>query len=397
VRPFAGRRVLLGVTGGIASYKAALLARLLLKAGASVDVILTRGAREFIGGITFEGLTGRPVHDALIAEGAALTHIALARSADVVVVAPATADFLARAASGRADDLLGAVLLAIGAPVVIAPAMNDRMWLHPAVQENVRRCADLGYRMVEPVTGDLAAGEGSGPGRLPEPDALFAQVGRALESASLAGQRVVITAGPTQAPIDPVRFLSNHSSGKMGVALAAAAWRRGAEVHLIHGPMSVAVPTGVQGEAVTTTDEMAAAVTAALPGTDVLIMAAAPVDFAAPEVAAHKIKKGVAALSLTLAPATDILTSTRGARPEGIFTVGFALETQDGARFAREKLHAKGLDLIVLNHAGVPDEGFAVDTNRVTLLDAHGHEDLPLMTKDAVADALWDRIGQRRG
>ncbi len=335
MRPFAGRHVLLGVTGGIASYKAALLARLLVKAGAVVDVVLTRSAREFIGGITFEGLTGRPVHDALIDEGAALSHIALARAADVVVVAPATADFLARAATGRADDLLGAVLLATQAPVVIAPAMNDRMWTHAAVQANVRHCHALGYQVVEPSTGDLAAGEGRGPGRLPEPDVLFAHVGRALESPSLAGQRVVVTAGPTRAALDPVRYLSNHSSGKMGVALAAAAWRRGATVQLIHGPMTAPVPPGVDALAVSTTEEMASAVAAALPTANVLVMAAAPVDFHAASVATEKMKKGAMETSLSLRPAVDILTSTRAQRPRDLFVLGFALETSDGERHAR--------------------------------------------------------------
>ncbi len=397
MRPFAGRRVLLGVTGGIASYKAALLARALLKAGATVEVILTRSAREFVGGITFEGLTGRPVHDALLAEGAALTHIALAKAADVVVVAPATADFLARAATGRADDLLGAVLLATTAPVVIAPAMNDHMWAHPAVQANVRTCAGLGYRVVDPAVGDLAAGEGSGPGRFPEPEILVAHVARALEVPSLAGLRVVVTAGPTQAPIDPVRFLSNHSTGKMGVALASAAWRRGADVRLIHGPLSVPLPAHLPCEAVTTTAEMADAVAAALPHADVLVMAAAPVDFVAADVAPQKLKKSDGAVSLAVRPAVDILASTRVARPPGVTVVGFALETHDGERYAREKLAAKGLDLIVLNLAGTADAGFGADTNRVSVIDATAREDLPLLPKDAVADELWDRIVRRRG
>jgi phosphopantothenoylcysteine decarboxylase/phosphopantothenate--cysteine ligase len=397
VRPHAGRRVVLGVTGGIASYKSAWLARLLHKAGATVDVVLTRSAREFIGGITFEALTGRPVHDALIAEGAALTHIALAREADVIVVAPATADFLARAAQGRADDLLAAVLLATRAPVVLAPAMNDAMWAHPSVQDNCARCAALGYTVVEPATGDLAAGEGRGPGRLPDPETLFAYVGRALERPELAGLHVVVTAGPTREELDPVRFLTNHSSGRMGVAIAAAAWRRGATVTLIHGPLEVPVPTGVTGVAVRSTEDMRAAVAATLPGADVLVMAAAPADFAPAHRAEQKLKKGSAPTAIALQPTPDILVSTRSDRKPGMLVVGFALETTDAERSAREKLVAKGLDVVVLNVAGEPGAGFGGDTNRVTLVDAQGSEAWPLLSKDEVAERLVDRIVAHRG
>jgi phosphopantothenoylcysteine decarboxylase/phosphopantothenate--cysteine ligase len=398
VRPFAGKRILLGVTGGIASYKATWLARLLHRAGADVDVILTRSAREFVGGITFEALTGRPVHEALILEGHALDHIHLAKAADVVVVVPATADFLARAAAGRADDLLTAVLLATTAPVLLAPAMNDQMWAHRAVTDNVDRCRALGYTIIAPATGELAAGEGSGPGRLPEPEEIFAHVGRALEAPSWRGQQVLVTAGPTREAIDPVRFVSNHSSGRMGVAIAAAAWRRGAAVTLVHGPLDVSVPVGVSAVPVTTTAEMHAAVACTMPGADIVVMAAAPADFSIAEPGETKLKRSALPPVLTLTPTADILRETTAQRKVGATIVGFALETHDGVTHAQQKLAAKGLDLVVLNHAGEPGAGFSVTTNRVTLIDDAGVHDLPLQSKDAVAEALLDHIAElRRG
>jgi phosphopantothenoylcysteine decarboxylase / phosphopantothenate---cysteine ligase len=393
-RPYASRRVLLGVTGGIASYKSAWVARLLTKAGADVDVVMTRAATEFVGPITFEALTGRPVHAGLFDPGHALEHITLARAANVIVVAPATADFLARAATGQADDLLTACLLAASGPVLLVPAMNDRMWAHPQTQRNVQHLAELGYRILPPDEGMLAAGEGSGPGRMPEPETIFAHVGRLLEGAGpLAGRRVVVSAGPTREAIDPVRFISNHSTGKMGVAIAAAAWRRGADVDLIAGPLSVAPPVGPRLTSVETTAQMAEAVRAVLPHADVLIMAAAPADFAPARVAGSKIKKGAAAPSLDLTLTVDILAATRDVRRPGAVVVGFALETDDVVAHARAKLEAKALDLVVVNDATEAGAGFAVDTNRVTLLDRDGGETrLELMLKPAVADAILDRV-----
>jgi phosphopantothenoylcysteine decarboxylase/phosphopantothenate--cysteine ligase len=394
MRPFDGRRVLLGVTGGIASYKSAWLARLLTTAGAEVDTILTRAAREFIGAITFEALTGRRVHTALLDEGHALDHIKLPRTADAIVVAPATADFLARAAQGRADDLLTACLLAAEAPVLLVPAMNDRMWAHAQTQRNVARLRELGYTVLDPDDGPLAAGEGTGPGRMPEPEAILAHVARALErDVTFNGRRIVITAGPTREPVDPVRYLSNRSSGKMGVALASAAWRRGARVTLIAGPLSVPIPPGVEHVAVETTEEMAAAVEQSLSAAQVLIMAAAPADFRAAQPAKRKIKKDSAPSAIALAEAPDILVSTRGARQNGLVVVGFALETGDALAGGREKLASKGLDLVVVNDATEAGAGFAVDTNRVTLIDRLGAEDrLPILTKAEVADAILDRV-----
>jgi len=395
VRPYEGRRVLLGVTGGIASYKTAWLARLLAQAGAEVDVVLTRSAREFIGAVTFEALTGRPVHTELVAEGHALDHITLARAAALIVVAPATADFLSRAASGRADDLLSACLLAADAPVLLVPAMNDRMWAHRQTAENVAHLRSLGYTVLDPELGPLASPqEGSGPGRMPEPERIFAHVGRMLEArGALAGRRVLVTAGPTREALDPVRFLSNYSSGKMGVAIAAAAWRRGADVTLVAGPLAVAPPHDVRVVHVESTEEMHDAVRAELASSDVLVMAAAPADFRPTHAAAGKIKKARRPDSIALENTGDILATTRDARKKGAVIVGFALETDDVMRHAREKLAAKALDLIVVNDAREEGAGFGVDTNRVTILSPSAEPAvLPLLSKPDVADAVLDRV-----
>lgn len=366
---------------------------MLTKAGADVDAVLTRSATEFIGGITFEALTGRPVHTGLFDPGHALDHIKLARAADAIVVAPATADFLARAATGQADDLLTACLLAATCPVLLVPAMNDQMWAHGQTQRNVAHLRELGYRVLEPEEGMLAAGEGSGPGRMPEPETIFTHVGRLLEPKTFAGRRVLVTAGATREAIDPVRFLSNRSSGKMGTALASAAWRRGADVTLVAGAMTIAAPVGPSLEQVETTEDMAKTVGRLLPSADVLIMAAAPADFRAAQPAPSKIKKSAAPAAVPLAPTSDILVSTRASRQPNAIVVGFALETDDPVAGGKEKLTAKGLDLVVVNDATEPGAGFGGDTNRVTLLAKDGsREDLPLMDKTAVADAILDRV-----
>jgi phosphopantothenoylcysteine decarboxylase/phosphopantothenate--cysteine ligase len=382
------------VTGGIASYKSAWLARLLTQATAEVDVVLTKSASEFVGAITFEALTGRPVHTELIQAGHALDHIHLARAAELVLVAPATADFMARAASGQANDLLTACLLATEAPVLIVPAMNDRMWAHPQTQRNVAHLRELGYHVLEPDVGELAVGEGHGPGRMPEPDAIFAHAGRLLDNTSgLRGRRVVVSAGPTREAVDPVRFISNRSSGKMGVAIAASAWRRGADVVLIAGPLATAAPVGPRVRTVETTEEMLDAVRDEIQSADVLVMAAAPADFRASTVATSKVKKANAPDSIALETTPDILRETIPARPPGMVTVGFALETDDVLENGAAKLDAKQLDLIVTNDAREPGAGFAVDTNRVTMLARDGtRTDLPLLQKTEVADAILDRV-----
>ena len=395
MRPFDGRRILLGVTGGIASYKSAWLARLLTQAGAKVDVVLTRSAREFIGAVTFEALTGRPVHSVLIGDGHALDHIRLARAAELLIVAPATADFLARAAHGHADELLSACLLATEAPVLLVPAMNDRMWANPQVQANVAHLRAQGRVMLDPGVGPLASpDEGTGQGRMQEPETILAHAGRLLEPpGKLRGRRVVVTAGPTREPLDPVRFLSNQSTGKMGLAVAAAAWRRGAEVIVVHGPVSAALPQGICTTAVETTQEMAEAVAQEVAQSDVLVMAAAPADFRPAEVARAKIKKRGKPESIALVETPDILKTTRAARRAGMIAVGFALETEELLERAEEKLMAKGLDLIVANSAREAGAGFGYDTNRVTIIGKDGaRAALPLLPKSEVADAILDRV-----
>ena len=397
MRPFDGRRILLGVTGGIASYKSAWLARLLTQAGATVDVVLTRSAKEFIGAVTFEALTGRPVHSTLVGEGHALDHIRLAKAADLLVVAPATADFLARAAHGNADDLLLACLLATEAPVLVVPAMNDRMWANAQVQANARHLRTLGHVLLDPGVGPLASpDEGAGQGRMQEPETIVAHAARLLEApGALRGKRFLVTAGPTREPIDPVRYLSNHSTGKMGVALAAAAWRRGAEVMLVHGPLATPLPVGgICTAAVETTQEMAEAVARELPTADVLIMAAAPADFRPAAVASEKIKKrGAAPTPIVLEETPDILVTTRAQRPAGLVAVGFALETEALEANAARKLGAKDLHLVVANSAREAGAGFGHDTNRVTLIGRDGAAAaLPLQSKVDTADAILDRI-----
>lgn len=395
MRPFDGRRILLGVTGGIASYKSAWLARRFAQAGAEVDVVLSMSAREFIGAVTFEALTGRPVHSQLVGEGHALDHIRLARAAELVVVAPATADFLARAAGGQAGDLLGACLLATDAPVLLVPAMNDRMWAHKQTSRNVEHLRGLGYSVLDPSVGALASPEeGTGPGRMAEPDTIMSHAGRMLEpTGALTGRHLVVTAGATREAIDPVRFLTNHSSGKMGIALAAAAWRRGATVTLIAGPLSAPLPPGPDVRHVQSTEEMAVAVREALATADALIMAAAPADFRPSSVATSKIKKALRPAALGLEGTADILKVTRDARRPGTVVVGFALETDDVIAHATVKLSEKDLDLIVVNDAREAGAGFGTDTNRVTLLaPGTAAEALPLLPKTVVADRILDRV-----
>ncbi|MDX1396001.1 MAG: bifunctional phosphopantothenoylcysteine decarboxylase/phosphopantothenate--cysteine ligase CoaBC [Gemmatimonadota bacterium] len=393
MRPFDGRRVLLVVSGGIAAYKSAILTRRLVEAGAVVDAILTAGARHFIGATTFEGITGRPVHEDTWSRP--MAHLDLGRNADVAVVAPATADMLARLAVGRADDLATATLLAAPCPVILAPAMNTRMWEHPATRRNMSFLEEHGGVVVGPDDGPLSEGE-VGRGRMSEPEAIMARIGRALEPESaLTGRKVVVTAGPTRAPIDPVRFVCNRSSGRMGYALAAAAWRRGCDVVLVSGPATVPHPSGPRVLEVETAAEMLDALKTELSGAHILLKAAAVGDFEAAEVAPTKIKKGDReTLTLALRSGPDLLAETRRMRASaGIFTLGFALETGDGIEEGKRKLEAKGLDLIAVNDATDPDAGFEVETNRVTLIDAAGHvEEFPVLPKTELADRLLDRI-----
>jgi phosphopantothenoylcysteine decarboxylase / phosphopantothenate---cysteine ligase len=395
-RPWRDRRVILGVTGGIAAYKSIQLARDLARLGARVDVAMSRSAEAFVGPLSFEALTGRAVLRGLLDEGNALAHIRFAKSADVVCVAPATADFIARAAAGRADDMLSAILLATRAPVLICPAMNDGMWSHPQTQANVDRLRAIGYLIVGPAVGPLAFGEGTGPGRAEEPETVLEHIGRALGAeARWRGRRVVVTAGPTREAVDAVRVLTNRSSGRMGFALAAAAWRLGADVTLIAGPTSATPPVGPALVRIETAEQMLVAVRDALPEADVLIMAAAVADFRPADPTSHKLKKSSAPAALPLEPAPDVLRESRDARRPGAVVVGFALETGDGVANARAKLRDKGLDMIVLNSADEPGAGFDVETNRVVIIGADAEEALPLLTKDEVAAELLARIGAR--
>lgn len=394
-RPWYGRRVLLGVTGGIAAYKSIQLARDLTELGAIVEVVLTVSAQQFVGAITFEALTGRPVHTELIETGSALAHIRLAREADVVCIAPATADFLARAAIGRSDDLLTAILLATRAPVLLCPAMNDRMWAHPQTRQNAAHLGDVPtYTLVGPAVGPLAFGEGEGAGRMVEPSEIIEHIGRALEPrGALSGRRIIVTAGPTREPVDAVRVLTNRSSGKMGYAIASAAWRRGAVVTLISGPSDVPPPVGVELLRVETAEQMKDAVAAGVSNADVLVMAAAVADFRPAAPAENKIKKDAGFAAIELEPAPDILRSTIEQRRSDLLVIGFALETDAPLENARRKLEQKSLDLIVLNRANESGAGFEVDTNRVTIVQRSGAvEELPLLPKHEVAESLLDRI-----
>lgn len=397
MRPFEGRRILLGITGGIASYKSVMVARLLTQAGAEVDVVMTRASQEFVGAITFEAVTGRRVFTEIFGPGNALDHIRLAREASIFVVAPATADFLARAAHGMADDLLTASLLANTSPVLLVPAMNDRMWANAQTKQNVRQLRKLGHTVLDPDEGPLAVNEGSGPGRMPEPEAIVAEIGRTLESgARLAGLNIVVTAGATREAIDPVRFISNHSTGKMGVAVAQAAWRRGARVTLIAGHMDVPVPHGIDVVRAESVSSMKSAVEQILPSTDILIMAAAPADFRPAVAASQKIKKGSTAdkpQAIELTETEDILVSTKAARKPGSIVVGFALETENLLANSAKKLEQKGLDMIIANSAVDEGTGFGVDTNRVTILSSGGAtEEIAMMMKTEVAEVILDRI-----
>jgi phosphopantothenoylcysteine decarboxylase/phosphopantothenate--cysteine ligase len=400
-RPWRGRRILLGVTGSIAAYKSVQLARDLTRLGAEVDVVLTDAAQRFVAPLSFEGVTGRrALTDLFAADGAAL-HVSLGREADVVCVAPATADFLARAAQGRADDLLCTTLLATRAPVVVCPAMNDGMFAHPQVQENLAHLREkLGYAIAGPARGPLAVGEEhgeneAGPGRMIEPWEIEEHVGRALGAqAAWTGRRVLVTAGPTREALDPVRYLGNRSSGRMGYALAQAAWRRGAEVTLVSGPSALSAPVGVELVRIETAAEMRDAVAGRIGHADVTVFAAAVADYRPAESRSQKVKREAAGESLAVALEAnpDIAQVTREARRRGSISIGFALETSDLVANATKKLASKGFDLIVANDATEEGAGFEVATNRVTIL-AQGREPepLPLLSKDEVAEEILDR------
>ncbi|MBX3028086.1 bifunctional phosphopantothenoylcysteine decarboxylase/phosphopantothenate--cysteine ligase CoaBC [bacterium] len=389
-----GRRVVVGLSGGIACYKVPELVRLLRAAGARVRVVMTRSACQFITPLTLQTVAGEPVATDLfdLTQESEIGHIRLADDADAIVVAPATANLIGRAAAGLGDDLLTTVLLATRAPVLLAPAMNVHMWENALVQENLARLQRHGWRVIAPGVGSLACGY-EGAGRLAEPPVIAAEVARALSPQDLAGQRVLVTAGPNREPIDPVRFLSNRSTGRMGYALASAAWRRGAEVVLVSGPTALADPHGVRCVRVQTAAEMHDAVQRELAPATVLVMAAAVADYRPAVVRSQKLKKTDGPLQLELTRTIDILGALRG-RAGRRLVVGFAAETEDVEANAERKLAAKGLDLIVANDVSAPNVGFEVDTNAVTLIDAGGRRAVPLASKDEVADRILDRVAE---
>jgi len=394
---WAGRHVVLGVSGGIACYKSCFLARRLVEAGAVVDVVLTQSAAEFVRPVTFEALSGRPVLSSLWDRGGALAHIELGRAPDLIIVAPATANLLARVALGLADDLLTSLLLARRAPVLLAPAMNDEMYANPATQRNIAILRERGFALVGPEIGALAEGPSERPGRMSEPETVIAHAARLLRGKTpLQGRRVVVTAGPTRESIDPVRVVTNRSSGKMGYRVAEAAWERGAEVVLISGPVALPSPVGVTVRRVETTKELEDAVRADLSEADVLVMAAAPADYRPAHPSASKQPRMQGALAVPMEPTDDILSTTEERRKPGSVIVGFALETGDALDKARAKLERKHLDLIVVNDALEPGAGFEHDTNRVALLDREGNvRILPLQSKREVAEAILDAVEAR--
>ncbi|HRP09238.1 MAG TPA: bifunctional phosphopantothenoylcysteine decarboxylase/phosphopantothenate--cysteine ligase CoaBC [Gemmatimonadales bacterium] len=394
-----GRHVVLGVTGGIAAYKSVHLARELTVRGAVVDAVLSHGATAFVGPATFEAITRRPVRTSLWERGSALDHITVAEAADLVIVAPATAHLLARAAAGMADDFLTAMLLATAAPVLVAPAMNDEMFADPATRSNLELLRRRGWHQVGPAIGALAEGPSDRPGRMSEPEEIIAHGERILAGdGPLTGAKLLVTAGPTRESIDPVRVLTNRSSGKMGYRIAEAAWRRGADVTLVSGPSALPAPYGVTVLRVETTAEMAAAVKRHLPDSDVLVMAAAPADYRPAVSRDAKLPRSEGGFSLGLEATDDILLSTLAERHARLTTVGFALETGDALAKGRAKLQRKQLDMIVINDAREPGAGFDVDTNAVTILDVHGMvTPVSLRDKREVSEAILDAIEAYRG
>lgn len=398
---FRGKRIILGVTGGIAAYKAATVCSRLVQAGALVDVVMTEAAQKFISQLTFQALTHRPIYTDMfhISGGENIPHIVLADAADLLLIAPATANTIAKVANGLADNLLSAIALATPAPILMAPAMETDMWQHPATQRNVANLKAWGVELVGPAAGRLASGA-MGQGRLVEPDEVVAAAQIILaRQGDLAGRTVVVTAGGTREAIDPVRFVSNHSSGKMGYAVAEAARDRGAEVTLITSA-GLPSPFGMKVVRVDSAQQMLDAVLAATDKATALVMSAAVADFRPLTVAEQKIKKrsDTEGLMLELVRNPDILAEVAARKSNGAgpdITVGFAAETHDLLANAQDKLNRKRLDLIVANDVTAADAGFAVDTNRVTLLGADGSiEAMPLMTKREVADTILDRMVQ---
>ena len=390
------KKVILGVSGGIAAYKAAELVRRLIKAGAEVRVVMTAGAQAFVTPLTFQALSGHPVHTELLDPEAELGmgHIQLARWADVVMIAPASANTLARLAAGEAGDLLSTLCLATEAPLCVAPAMNQQMWLDPATQSNTKTLQQRGVHVFGPAQGEQACGE-VGPGRMLEPDELVLAVSALFETGALAGCRVLITAGPTREAIDPVRYISNHSSGKMGYALAQAAVEAGARVTLVSGPTRLSAPPMVERIEVESAQQMLEAVLPRATESEIFISTAAVADYRVEQIAGSKIKKDSDSLSLSLVKNPDILAMVSGMTEARPFCVGFAAETDQVRAHAQQKLHNKKLDMIAANQVGNTGGGmlgFNSDENALQVIWADGERELPLMSKDKLARELIQLI-----
>ena len=388
-----GKRILLGVTGSISAYKAAEWTRALVKEEALVQVILTEAAERFVPALTFAALSGTSVHRDMFADNpeALMAHINLSREADALVIAPASAQTIARLAAGMADNLLSTVVLAARIPVLVCPAMNAAMYHHPATQKNIRRLRQFGYRVLQPGSGELACGE-VGDGRLPEWDDAREALLSIFAPSDLRGLKVLVTAGPTREAIDPVRYLSNRSSGKMGFALARTAMRRGASVTLVAGPVSLSDPPGMEVIRVQSAREMAECVFARAEQSRVIVKAAAVADFMVDAPAEHKVKKSDDGLQLDLVKNIDILAELGSRKKARQILVGFAAESRDHQQEGMRKLQEKNLDLIVVNDILGSQSGFDVDTNQVTLIDRNGSHEVPLMSKEDTADQIWDAV-----
>ena len=387
-----GIRVALGVTGGIAAYKACELTSLLKKAGAEVRVVMTQSATEFVSPQTFETLSGNRASIGMFDRVWEIEHIALAKWADILLIAPATANILAKIAHGIADDLLSTVAMAIPAPIAVAPAMNTQMWFSPANQANLALLRERGVHMTGPASGLLACGDDD-VGRMSEPKDIIAALEAILKPIrDFEGRKVLVTAGPTREALDPVRYLTNRSSGRMGIALAEAARDRGASVTLVLGPVSIQPPSGVEVVRIETTQDLYDAVISRAQGFDVVLQAAAPADYRPESPSDSKIKKTGGALTLTLVENPDVAKALGARKAPGQILVAFAAETGENIENAREKRLKKNADLIVLNDVTKPGAGFDVSTNIVTLIDASGEEPLPQLPKRAVADRILDRV-----
>lgn len=393
---FSGKKIVVGVTGSIAAFKVAGWVSSLAKEGADVSVVMTQAACRFVAPLTYAALSGNPVLTDMFAaeEAHAISHIQLGQEADLVLIAPATANTIAKLAHGLADDLLATSVLAADCPVLVAPAMNSKMLLNPATQRNIKILRELGHGIVEPESGTMAC-KTDGPGRLPEWENVREQLLRSLSEQDLAGEKFLVTAGPTREALDPARFLSNRSSGKMGYALARTAWRRGADVLLISGPTTLKTPFGVKRVDVTTADEMYNGVVEACTDASVIIKSAAVSDFCPETVESEKVKKDDARLVVNLKQTPDILQQLGKMKEKhGYLLMGFAAESRDHRSAGEKKLANKNLDLIAINDISGENTGFATDTNQVTLLDAKGFTDLPLTSKEDTADYILDRISK---